>query len=300
MLPNFVIIGAQKSASTFVQDCLSEHPEVFLPLGETPFFESPTYEQKNISELTNLFENRNEICLGIKRPSYLCKPEVPKRIKYHLTNAKIIAVLRNPIERAISAYYHYVKGGWLPPLHVNDGLYKLISETSFSSQYKRAAAEVIEFGYYYKYLSSYYNYFDNNQILLLLHEDILSNPLNSIQKIYSFLGVSPSYIPNQLNSRPQKVTYNLTRLQFISLRNHFVSAYDENKTSRLPKQMNLIDKIAAKTITIIDRFILSRLLSNQKPEVSLELRKYLYQIYQSDIEALEKLIARNLYEWKIK
>ena len=121
MLPNFVIIGAQKSASTFLQVCLSEHPDVFMPPGETPFFESPDYENSDISRLESLFNNRSESKLGIKRPSYIGKPEVPKRIEYHLPDAKLIAVLRNPIDRAVSAYFHYINNGFIPCINLEKG-----------------------------------------------------------------------------------------------------------------------------------------------------------------------------------
>jgi hypothetical protein len=131
MLPNFVIIGAQKSASTFLQVCLSDHPNVFLPNGETPFFESPDYEQSNVSDLERIFEKRSEKRIGIKRPNYIGKPEVPKRIEFHLPHAKLIAVLRNPIDRAISAYYHNINYGFIPPINVENGIRKIITQPSF-------------------------------------------------------------------------------------------------------------------------------------------------------------------------
>ena len=95
-LPDFVIIGAQKSASSFMQLCLADHPDIYIPEGETPFFESPDYEQGDIHEIEELFEGRSEKCLGIKRPNYIGKAEVPNRILKHLPNAKLIAILRNP------------------------------------------------------------------------------------------------------------------------------------------------------------------------------------------------------------
>jgi len=154
MLPNFVIIGAQKSASSFLQACLNDHPDIYLPHGETPFFESPDYEQSDIRELQRIFEKRSEKCLGIKRPNYIGKPEVPKRIASHLQNAKLIAVLRNPIDRAISAYYHNIKFEFIPPIDIEIGMRKLIWEPSFSAKYKRSP-EIIELGFYCKYLSKY-------------------------------------------------------------------------------------------------------------------------------------------------
>ena len=81
MLPNFIVVGAQKSASTFVQVCLAEHPDIFMPSTEIPFFVSPDYEQKSINNLKHFFIGRTEKMLGIKRPDYIGKPEVPERIR---------------------------------------------------------------------------------------------------------------------------------------------------------------------------------------------------------------------------
>lgn len=150
MLPTFVVIGAQKSASSFMQLCLAEHPDIYMAEGETPFFETPDYEQSDISELEMTFQGRGEKCLGIKRPNYIGKPEVPARIRRHLPSAKLIAVLRNPIDRAVLAYFHNIYYGFLPPLDVEIGMRRIISDPSFVAKYKRSP-EVIEFGYYYKH-----------------------------------------------------------------------------------------------------------------------------------------------------
>jgi len=297
MLPNFVIIGAQKSASTFLQICLNDHPEIYLPDEEIPFFESPDYEQSEVQELEKIFEERGEKCLGIKRPNYIGKSEVPKRIAYHLPDAKLIAVLRSPVDRAISAYYHNINYGFIPPIEAEIGMRKLISEPSFSQQYKRSR-EIIEFGYYYKYLSRYDRYKKNNQLLVFLHEDILSKPLESVQKAYDFLGVSQAFVPKSLKSRPQRVVYNLTRLKFLSLRNRYMYVYNEGRTRLFNKKMSLADKMIGRSVTMIDRLILSRFLANNKPRVGSELRKILYELYACDIESLESFIGRDLSAWR--
>lgn len=297
MLPNFLIIGAQKSATTFLQICLNDHPDIYLPNGETSFFESPDYEQSVIRDLERIFDEKSEKCLGIKRPNYIGKPEVPKRILSHLPNAKLIAVLRNPIDRAISAYYHNVKYGFIPPINVEIGLRKLISDPSFSAKFRRSP-EIIEFGYYYKYLRKYEHYINNNQLLVFLHEDILSKPLESVQKAYDFLGVSNTFIPSSLSLRPQKVLYNLPRLKFVSLRNNFLYVYNQDRTRLFVKNRTFIDKWIVRAITILDRGILSKFLVNNKPKVSSELQKILFEIYAGDIESLEGFIGKDLSAWR--
>ena len=297
MLPTFVIIGAQKSASSFMQACLADHPDIYIPHGETPFFESPDFEDNNIKQLEKIFKGRTERCLGIKRPNYIGKPEVPARIKTHLPNAKLIAILRNPIDRAISAYFHNINYGFAPPLDVEIGMRKLMTDKSFSSKYKRLP-EIIEFGYYHKYLRKYSQYMKNGQLLIFLHEDILSKPLESIQLAYNFLGVSQEFIPDSLSSRPQKVLYNLLRLKLLSHRNKFIYDYNEDRTRLFPKKMTLIDKVFAGFLTILDQKLMSRYLPNNKPNVGLEIRNMLYDLYANDIVSLADFIDRDLSAWK--
>lgn len=297
MLPHFVIIGAQKSASTFLQACLEEHKDIYMHPGELPFFESPDYERSTLQDLEKLFENKPDRLLGFKRPNYLGRPEVPARIARDIPHAKLIAVLRNPVERAVSAYYHNIKSGYIPPVHFNEGMRKLIEQSAFAEHYKRAH-EIIEFGYYYKYLQRYDDFKKNNQLLVFLHEDILANPLQGVQAAYSFLGVSPGYIPKALNSRPQRVLYNIARLKLITYRNRFMHTYNQDKTRSFPKSMNFVDMLAAGSLTLFDRHVLSWFLPNQKPQVDKALWKKLQEIYAADIERLETYIQRDLSAWK--
>lgn len=152
MLPNFLLIGAQKSATTFVHRCLCEHPNVFMPSGEIPFFKDPDYSQSDIESFERLFEKGyHKKAIGIKRPDYLHKPECPERIHRHIPSARLIAILRDPVDRAISAYYHNAKMGFAPLKHVNTGLLEVINGRH-AEKYPRAA-EIVEFGFYHKHLT---------------------------------------------------------------------------------------------------------------------------------------------------
>lgn len=228
MLPNFIIVGAQKSASSFIHACLMEHPEIFMPSEEVSFFESPDYEQKSIEDLKKLFVGRTEKMIGIKRPTYIGKPEVPGRIRIHLPDAKLIAVLRNPIDRAVSAYYHNIKYGFIPGIDIEKGM-NLLLDGAYEKTFKRAH-EIIDFGFYYKYLKQYQWFFDNDRFIILLYEDIIADKLSAIQKVYSFLDVKSSYVPKAINSRPQAVIYSIPRLHFLSLRNTFLYKYNYDRT----------------------------------------------------------------------
>ncbi|WP_309381823.1 sulfotransferase family protein [Cerasicoccus frondis] len=298
MLPDFVIIGAQKSASTFVQSCLAEHPDIYMPNGEIPFFETPDYESGDISMVEALFNGRNESCLGIKRPNYLARTEVPTRLMRHLPEAKLIVVLRNPVERALSAYFHLINYGFIPPLDAEVGLPKCFDDCDYLTRFPRAS-EILEFGFYGKCMQRYLYYLDRGRLLCFLHEDILSDPYAAIRKAYSFLEVDDAYTPVSLSSRPQKVVYNISRLKLLSLRNRFMYEYFDGNSRLRVKRMSPSDYLIAGGITLFDRHIASRLFSNAKPNISTGLKRKMYGYYESDIDQLEKLISRDLASWRL-
>ena len=151
MFPTFLIIGAQKSATTFVHKCLREHPDVFMPNGETRFFENPEHLQTDITQFEALFRNvSQEQAIGIKRPDYLAKPECPPRIYQHIPHAKLLVILRNPVERAISAYFHLMNCSFIPIRPAEEGLTKIL-DGEYKDLYPKSR-EIIEYGFYYKHL----------------------------------------------------------------------------------------------------------------------------------------------------
>jgi Sulfotransferase domain len=185
--PNFLIIGAQKAATTFLHHRLAAHPAIFMPEDEIAYFEDPDYHETPLSQFQALFgcASPGQV-IGIKRPSYLALPESAARMRRLIPGAKLIAVLRNPLDRAVSAYFHNIRYGVLPCVPVARGLCNLI-EGKWEKSYPRSA-EVIEFGYYARHLSVYLDLFPRSQLLVLLHEEIEADPDTQIRRALGFLG----------------------------------------------------------------------------------------------------------------
>ena len=71
MFPNFLIIGAQKAATTYIQTCLKEHPQIFIPIEEIPYFEDPDFHQMDQKEFEQLFSDGiGKSAVGLKRPDH--------------------------------------------------------------------------------------------------------------------------------------------------------------------------------------------------------------------------------------
>jgi hypothetical protein len=291
--PDFIIIGAQKASSTFIHNCLNNHPEIYLLPNEVPFFESPDYEESKIENLYSRFEKRNEKLVGFKRPNYIGKAEVPERIIKHLPDIKLIAVLRNPVDRAISALYHNMNYGFLPIDDPNKLLIKILDNEAISG-YPRAN-EILEFGLYHKYLSKYEHYFKENRLYLTTLDEIKADKSGLITNLYRFLNVDSNFIPSNLDKRPQAVVYNLNRLKLLSKKNQFVYNYTSDK-SRLEKKPGIMPRIIRKGFVYFDNLIMSKLYENQKT-VSVDIREQLRIYYKSDIKFLTDKFDVNTSNW---
>ena len=118
-LPNFIVIGAAKCGTTSLVHYLAQHPQVFMSAEKEPRFFAPEFFTKYISgpirkgtirnemevkEYEGLFDDvTTEKAIGEASTEYIFFPETPKRIKKLLPDVKLIAILRNPSDRAFSA-----------------------------------------------------------------------------------------------------------------------------------------------------------------------------------------------------
>jgi len=293
-LPNFVVVGAQKSASTFIQDALCRHPDIYMPKGETRFFEDPEYGSGDVTELAGLFRGRKEKALGIKRPDYLGRTEVPPRIRLKLPEAKIIIVLRNPVDRFVSAYYHYIKMGFLPAIDINAAVPRLLSNQQLPNN---EAAGLLSYGRYATHLRLYRRIFPDSQIRVAFHEDIHTDPEGELAKLCAFLGVDS----NGIRSLPKAANtgvYSLSRLRLLTRRNRYLYDYDSIPGKLLPRRMTIGRLIPAAAITLADRWFLSHVVGNPRPVLRDDLRLQLAEYYHDEIEGTAELTGRNLDAWR--
>jgi len=184
---NFIGIGAQKSATSWVYACLYEHPEICAPIKEIHFFSRSRFEKGK-----EWYESHFNKCDSGKKKgefstSYLYSTEAPLRIKEYYPDTKIIAILRNPITRAYSQYRNSIKSG------------EITEAESFDS-YAQREVSVLEQGKYAEQLARYYALFKKEQILVLIQEDIDANPLAFMKRIYTFIGVDSSFVPSMLHT----------------------------------------------------------------------------------------------------
>ncbi len=276
---DFIGIGAQKSGTSWVYTCLYDHPEVCAPVKEIHFF-----SRARFSEGKEWYERHFNACgEGKKRgefsTSYLYSKEAPGRIHSLYPNAKLIAILRNPIDRSFSQYRNAIKAGE-------------IRESTTFEEYQESEPSVRDQGRYAEQLARYDLIFKKEQILVLVYEDIRKDPVAFMKRIYQFLGIDSSFVSSMV--------------------------YDEINVARTPKHVS-IDRLmhhVSETLRKIglDRFVhfvrksgipdLVRSFNTKPKEKSAHTKSFdrvpLVSYYKDDIGVLSKRIGRDMHaEWNI-
>ena len=208
-MQHFFIIGAQRCKTTFLAQILDEHCEIELasPISPEPkFFLKPESVSRGLEYYQKTyFSSPNVIARGEKGTSYIESSFAARQIFQHFPDAKIIATVRDPIDRAISNY----------KFSRMNGFEKLSIEEAFKqeeeriSKYDPRAVSASPFAYlrrgcYMKALENYLGVFSRDQLKVLKFED-LSDP-QVLKGLFSFLGVDPAFVPSSLgeivNSSP--------------------------------------------------------------------------------------------------
>lgn len=288
--PNLLLIGAQKSASTYLGAWLKNHPDIFVKTKEDYSLEDPEYELFNIDSLKLSVSQKY---YAIRRPDYFGNIEYQKRLYKWFPNAKIIIVLRNPVDRAYSAYYHYMKYGIIP-IKSSNYIHKIING-SYNKKIK-AYSNLLEYGNYFKLITHLLNYYKLENILFLKQEEISNK--NTFLKVAEFLEIS-NKIPERPKSIPQKSTYNINRLFIRSLYLPLKMNYDKPRSKAYTlKDVNLsmFSVFILKSIIKVEKLLYKN--SKQKDKMSNNLRSSLSKYYKDDIDNLRKLNLIDVSDWK--
>jgi hypothetical protein len=293
-MPNFLIIGAAKSGTTSLYHFMNQHPQIYLsPVKEPHFFafegRDPSTQgpgDKIVSAITNLEaykalfkETANEIAIGEASTTYLYIPSAAERIRYHLPEAKLIAILRHPSERAYSAFMHLVREG---RELLTDFDQALRAEEMRRCSNWEPLWHYTQEGFYYTQLKRYFDRFDQRQIKVYLHEDFSTNPLGILQDIFNFLEVDDVFIPDF------SIRYNVSGIPRNRVLHTFVSKQN-------PVKMILKPFLSVRLRHRIRTKLMNRNLV--KPPLSPAVRKQLIDLYREDILKLQNLIKRDLAQW---
>ncbi|HKL88221.1 MAG TPA: sulfotransferase domain-containing protein [Salinibacter sp.] len=195
-LPDFLIIGAQKAGTTWLRAMLRRHPDVYMPDRELHFFNKDRTYQRGLDWYSRQFRGaKNGHLIGEKTPNYLWTnvpasgsdaSDTHRRIAESLPDVKLLAILRNPVDRAVSAYNHHLCRGRFPP-HVP------MNQVLFGEyQHLCRRHGVLSMGAYAEPLHDYLELFRRDQLkILIFEEDVVNDPDQGIQKTCDFLNLNP-------------------------------------------------------------------------------------------------------------
>lgn len=294
-LPNFLIVGAAKAGTTALYHYLKQHPQVYMsPNKETNFFafegqeisfSGPGDEKISESAITTLeayadqFEAAsNEVAIGEASPWYLYSTLAAENIHRYVPHAKLIMVLRNPIDRAFSSYLHVVRDG-RESLSFEEGLLaeevRVGRSWEFIWHYQRT-------GFYAAQVERFQRLFPREQMRFYLYDDLSDDPVRFLRDVYDFLGVDADFAVNT-SFRPNATGVPRSRL----LGRVLVQPNPLRSTVKLLTPRRIRYSIGQR--------INQRLLT--KPSLNRETRLKLLRSYRDDISRLEGLIGRDLSAW---
>jgi hypothetical protein len=209
-LPSFFILGAAKSGTTSLHGYLDQHPEICLSNPKEAFYFEAEYDRGATFLFNKYFSHwSGQQLVGGARHRDLYLPYVPPRIHSFNPSAKLIVILRNPVSRAVSHWWHwYSRGSEQLPLkdslladleRIESG--KLLQELAEIETYsstleadgKGCYRTYLDSGYYDEQLSRYIELFGQDQLRIVLLEDLANNPKQTTAMLLNFLGADPRY-----------------------------------------------------------------------------------------------------------
>lgn len=196
-LPDFIIIGAQKGGTTSLYRYLNQHPAVDVALhGEIHFFDRSF--ANGIDWYLAQFPLRDAAkIVGEKSPNYLYHPKVPRRLRAAIPNVKLIALLRNPIDRAYSQHQMNVKKGG-EPLTFEEAIARepdrLSRDSDLLSREWRLASYLTR-GRYAEQLQHWWDVFPRDQLLIIKSEEFYATPEETYLRTLAFLNLPPWRLP---------------------------------------------------------------------------------------------------------
>ena len=207
---DFLIIGAQKCATTTLFEHLRAHPDVAMPLEkEVPFFNRPGCTADELADFVGRhFDKTEGKLLGKATPQYMCDPAAAEVIHRLAPRVKLVAILRDPVERTWS---HFQMGRRRATEQrefceaVNHCLAeerlaraRAMPAPSHQEGYESESDFYVAWSEYGRALETYSALFPPEQLLVIYTEELEADPEGTLDRLLSFLGLEPGFRPPSL------------------------------------------------------------------------------------------------------
>ena len=261
-LPEFIVIGAGKAGTSTIHTTLRKHPKIGMSV-----FKEPNYFTKNFHKgagwYTKLFLDEVKVN-GEVSPSYSMRdsfPETAERIAKTIPDAKLIYIVRDPVDRIISHLHHN--------LYRDRLRFKTVNEVALEDP------QYINTSKYFYQISSYLNFFDKKNILFLQMEELKIEPCVFFNKIFDFIEID---------------ILNFTKK---------ISINNESSKRYLIKYFDVAHKILPeKAIRFYDLFFYMLNIKIAKPVLEEKTLKIIKSRLEKDVEEFKKITGEDFSYWK--
>lgn len=263
---DFLIIGAAKSATTWLQQALQADAAVSMPDPELHYF-SRFYHKGHDWYFDQFPKSENKRLTGEKSNSYLDTPAAAERIRLLLPHAKLIVQLRNPVERAYSDYCMLYRRG------------EVSGDIRAHLDVRNAGNRFLVGGCYFEQVQRYQERFPESRILVVLFEDMVADPRAHIERVRAFLDIGPdaqTVLPTKVKDRRDAMLG--PRLRKV-----------------LKPLKPLLRPFRANAAFAALRGNFAREISY--PPLTAELRLQLVDFYSAEVDRMAKLLKRDLSCW---
>jgi hypothetical protein len=297
MLPNFLVLGTAKAGTDSLYNYLNQHPQIYLsPQKELNFFAHEgrvcpfrgpgDADAMPLNMVTTFGEFHAQFAgvdgqraVGEVATHYLYYPEAPERIERYLPDVRMLAILRNPVDRAFSAFSSLVRDCRETTPDFSEAL---AQEDARIEQDWEPLWHYRAMGFYDQQVQRYLRRFDRDRLRFILYDDFVRNPERTVQEIFRFLDVDPQFCPDMSERANVSVVPKHWALHRLSHGNYPVKTIAKAVVPAGPRQA-------------VKRLVASRNL--QRPTLSVDVRQQLVNEFRPSNIRLGSLIQRDLSIW---
>jgi len=278
--PNFFIVGAPKAGTTSLYEYLKKIPGVYMSSVKEPnyFSEVPSggFKIENEKDYLDLFKDvKDEKVIGEASTTYLSSSQTANRIYKTIPNAKIIIILRDPVEQFFSGHL----------MLESQGLQKLTFHERIQTELKNNNTPKEQVNGFFEQVKRYLDIFGRNQVKVLIFEEFIQNKRNTVNEVLRFLNVN--YTIKNFEGK----THNPYEEQNIPRGKFFEYVVKSGLAGKIAKKIPIIP--LSSTISFGER-ILKKKYFQSKPSMSKEDRDFLVRYFQEDVNKLQSILNRKL------
>ncbi len=285
---DFFIIGAQKAGTTSLYKYLNEHPDIFMPkVKENHFFAEERFYKRGVEYFHKYYEDysNQQLAGGAYVHLFSCN-EAPERIFNYNRNAKILIMLRNPIDRAYSAYNFALKNGWESPKNAFLETIKLQSKRSKGNFTEQTDLSYFQVGLYNTHISNWLKWFKKDQLFILLDTDLKQKDQQPIKNLFGFLGVDKN-----VNINTEMVYNKSGDVKFKSV--HYFIRDKESPVKRIFSKLLPFKAryfLRTRLRKFIDKF---NMIEKKYEKLTIEERAEVYKYFENDVQNLSVLLDKD-------